>query len=433
VSVPVVRKRQMRAFRPALQRVAVLAEAVSTPAIAFIMIPVMVATAGRDGLGHFVFVQATVATVAVAGMGLSLAAINAVARDGVPDTGRQAGGALAALAFAGLAAGLIVLVAMTPMSEWVSGWGAVPSEVVRPGLLWAALQLPAPVVLSLLKGRGRFVEAALVELSAKTVVYGVFVVLLTQGGTVPLVRALHGAVAAEALALVLRVAVAGWLVGGGMLRLPRGPGHYRSLLKFSGGVWLQAGSSLVFNTLDKFIVGAIAGPAVLGAFAATTTITSLMHFVPATVASVHVPRIATTHASGGDLRVVRARLARETNALIALLGACVVAVLWIGQHTSVWPVLEVPEHSGPLLAIVFAYAVLSLGIVDYSMLLGVSRTRAIGSVNLIASLVAGVLLVAGSVAASILWVAVGRVVYAVVCTTGLRIQARRAALDPSLT
>jgi O-antigen/teichoic acid export membrane protein len=419
----------MRASRPALQRIAVLAEAVSTPAIAFVMIPFLVATVGRTGLGQFVFVQAIAATMAVVGMGLSLSAINAVARHGVEGGSRQPGGALAALVVAGVAAALLALVSITGLPDWVASWGGVPAEIVRPGIVWAALQLPAPVLLSFLKGRGRFVEAALVELSAKAFVYGVFVVLLTHDGPSPLAGAVKGVAFAEALALGFRVLAAGRLAGGGILRLPQGLEHYNALLRFSGGVWLQAGSSLVFNTLDKFIVGAIAGPAVLGAYAATATIASLIHFVPATVASVHVPRIAAAHAAGDNCGAIRARLAREVRILGLLLCACVVAVLWVGQHISVWPMLELPEQAGPLVAIVLAYAVLWLSIVDYSMLLGASRTRAIGSVNLVASLVASVLLVAGTLTASVLWVAAGRAFYAVVCTTGLRLRARSVGLD----
>jgi O-antigen/teichoic acid export membrane protein len=300
----------------------------------------------------------------------------------------------------------------------------VPAEIVRPGIVWAALQLPAPVVLSLLKGRGRFVEAALVELSVKALVYGIFAVLLAGGGQSPLVGALHGAIVGEALGLGLRVVVAARLAGGGLLHLPQGPGHYRNLLQFSSGVWLQAGSALVFNTLDKFIVGAIAGPVVLGSYAATATIASLIHFVPATVASVHVPRIAAAHATGDNCGQIRVRLAREMRILGLLLCVCVAAMLWVGQHISVWPMLELPEHAGPLVAIVFAYAVLLLGVVDYSILLGASRTQAIGSVNLVASLVASLLLITGSLIASIAWVAAGRALYAVVYTLGLRMRAR---------
>jgi O-antigen/teichoic acid export membrane protein len=393
--------------------------------LAFVLIPVVTATAGTVGLGHFVFVQALCTTMSVIGLGLSLSSINSVARHSASGGTRQAGDVRAALVVAGVASLLIMLAAFTPLSELVARSGAVPAEIVRLGLVWAALQLPGPILLALLKGRERFVAAAIVELSAKAAVYGVFVaVLLTSGGD-PLVTALKAAIATEALALGWRWLAATRLTGGGLLPLPRTAAEYRALFRFSGGVWLQATSSLAFSTLDKFVVGVVAGPAVLGAYAATAQIASLIHFVPSAVASVQVPRIAAAQSSVQGLAGVRAVLAGEMRALTLLLTACAIAFIVVGQFWPVWPVLQVPGQGGPLAALLVAYGVLALAIVDYTVLLGTSKTRAIGAANLAGSLVACALLVTGAVAGSLLVVALGRVGYALVCAAGLRRGARQ--------
>lgn len=409
---------------PTLQRLAVLAEAASTPVLAFVLIPVVTATAGSVGLGHFVFVQALCTTMSVVGLGLSLSSINAVARHSAASSTRQADEVRAALVVAGIAAALIALAASTPLSDLVARSGAVPAEIVRLGFVWAALQLPGPVLLALLKGRERFVAAAIVELVAKALVYGVLVAMLLSAEGAPLVPALEAAIVAEALALVWRWLAATRLAGGGLGPVPRTQEEYRSLFRFSGGVWLQATSSLAFSTLDKFVVGVVAGPVVLGAYAATAQIASLIHFVPSAVASVQVPRIAAAQASAQGLANVRGGLAKEMRTLTLLLAGCAVAFITASQFWPVWPVLQVPGQAGPLAALIVAYAVLALAIVDYTMLLGTSRTRAIGTANLAGSLVACALLVAGAVAGSLLVVALGRVGYSLVCAAGLRRQAR---------
>ncbi len=83
---------------PALKRVAVLAEAASTPVLAFVLIPVVTAAAGTVGLGHFVFVQALCTTMSVIGLGLSLSSINSVARHSATGGTRQAEDVRACLA-----------------------------------------------------------------------------------------------------------------------------------------------------------------------------------------------------------------------------------------------------------------------------------------------------------------------------------------------
>ena len=76
-------------------------------------------------------------------------------------------------------------------------------------------------MLALLKGRERFVAAAVVELAAKAAVYGAFVIVLARGGPEPLVGALRAVIVAEALALAWRWAAATRLVGGGVPARPR--------------------------------------------------------------------------------------------------------------------------------------------------------------------------------------------------------------------
>ena len=73
-------------------------------------------------------------------------------------------------------------------------------------------------------------------------------------------------------------------------------------------------------------------------------------------------------------------------------------------------------------ALLAAYTVLALVIVDYTMLLGTARTRAIGTAGLLGSVFACGLLIAGSVSESLLVVATSRLVYALVWAAGLRRQ-----------
>jgi O-antigen/teichoic acid export membrane protein len=163
---------------------------------------------------------------------------------------------------------------------------------------------------------------------------------------------------------------------------------------------------------------------VLGAYAATAQIASLVHFVPSVVASVHVPRIAAAQSSPAGLASARETLSREMRVLVALLGACALALIVAGHYSTLWPSLDVPGQAGTIAALLAAYTVLALVIVDYTMLLGTARTRAIGTAGLLGSVFACGMLIVGSVSESLLVVATSRLVYALVWAAGLRRQSR---------
>jgi hypothetical protein len=95
-----------------------------------------------------------------------------------------------------------------------------------------------------------------------------------------------------------------------------------------------------------------------------------------------------------------------------------------GHYSTLWPSLDIPGQAGAVAALLAAYTVLALVIVDYTMLLGTARTRAIGTAGLLGSVFACGLLVAGAVSESLLVVATGRLGYALVWAAGLRRQSR---------
>ena len=407
-------------MRPILGRAAVLAESASTPAIGFLLTPLIVGFLGVESLGHFIVAQAIVVAVAVGTAGSASAIVNAVAstEGGSTSADRVAAGRLLAALWC---LGIILVFCGTGVPQWGEHLGVAPARVIGAAGVWGGLQAFAPVLLAPLKGQQKFIEAAGIELFSRLLVYGTFLFALLSRWQSELSGLLQVVVFGEVLALVFRACCVHVLCGASQafFALPTRTGLGWTW-RFSSGVLLQGVSGLAFNSADKFLVGLLAGPTMLAAYGATVQVVSLVHFVPAALAAIHIPRLVAARDNPRRWTSGVWALRKENLLLTSGMLFVVLFSLVLLGYVDSWPKLPVPEHLSLYGLILIAYISLAAATAEHALLTASARTRTAGNVALLAAIGAGSVLAAGLMLESLNLVAGGRLAFALSTLLGWR-------------
>jgi O-antigen/teichoic acid export membrane protein len=219
----------------------------------------------------------------------------------------------------------------------------------------------------------------------------------------------------------MRAIVVRSIVGPGSLVASGALPELRWVLHFARGVWAQSAAGLAFNTLDKFLVGVVGGAAILGGYGALVQLTSLIHFVPASVATVHTPRLIQTardDESSVRFESLLQRLSREINLIVIALSVTVSVLGFFVWRFSLWPLLPLSEYWWTAVLIYVAYIVLAKAISCHSQLIAYGMTSSIGRVTLIAAALSSMTLCIGWMIESVLLLAVSRLVFSMAILIG---------------
>lgn len=245
---------------------------------------------------------------------------------------------------------------------------------------------------AVLKGLEHFRQQSLIEMSSRTVqvIASVAAAWLTRD--VRVVLTTYCSVCAVSVGV--RLTVLRLIVGRVRLfSLPAKSDWYR-LLRFGGWMWLNAAATVAFGTVDRIVVGRVAGPAVAAEYNIYIQLAQLVHFIPSSLFAFSFPLFsrlgADTQLNMPAIRSVYKRYFRLAAIISVSLG--LVLLIFKRMILSLFGGTVVhAQHNPAFIVLVVSFVTLSLNVIPYFLGLGLGNARSVSVVTSI-SMFASILL-----------------------------------------
>lgn len=390
-------------------------------ALALLTIPLLIRALGVEEYGLWMLASAVVGIVALAEAGLPIATTVFVSRDlangdaaGLSHTLSVTFGAMLALA---TAAG-VVLIAFGPVIA-----GAMPNlQAAQRDALGAALRIGGVVIWARLLQQVLIgVEQAYNRFGPMNVLNTLQVALTTLGlvGVAWLggrtVAMMAWSAAAAIVVLGLHAGLGWRLLRGAQVGWAWSRAKFREVAGFSALTWATNLGGVMFSQVDRVIVGALLGPAGLGAYAAITSIAAQVNTFSALSVQPVLPRISAAIAreETGSLSLRRTlKKAFATNfAVVLVVGVTLIAAaplivaLSLSEGSS-------PEAVTATRLAVAIYMVYSLNAVGYYVLFAAKAVAVSLAVNLASGMLALTLIAVLAASFGLIGAIAGNVGYA---------------------
>jgi O-antigen/teichoic acid export membrane protein len=364
---------------------------VAAPALgALVFTPLVFAQLGYEAYGGYAMLIAVAALGNLAGLGLTVTATRHVAQ--YRNAGQEArlarflAACTAMLALAMLLA-VACLAAGVPLAAWLGLWGGANVSLplvagLAAGSLFAAQLLDA-FLSACLKGGERFRTLSMIDLGGRPGAWAALWIA-TLFSKRPEICVLAQAAAILALSFVKLRSLQNALPGISLRpRFEAAP--MREVLAYSRWPWLQSIGGVLFNSVDRLLVGAILGSAALAVYTVAVQLGQMAHNLAVAIFQQLLPAASRLHAENEQRRL--AGLAGHAQwcalALSVVMAVAIVAGtrtfldLWMGEDFAV-------RHGEVVMWLLLAYAGLAANTASYFILAAVGRIREAATVNVLA-------------------------------------------------
>jgi O-antigen/teichoic acid export membrane protein len=233
-----------------------------------------------------------------------------------------------------------------------------------------------------LKGLEQFKWQSLVEVVMRSLlaISSVAAALVTRNITA--VLATYCGVCAVTVAV--RVAVLRPLVPRALLMAVPSRTDWSRLLHFGGWMWLTAAAAVAFGTVDRIVVGRVAGPAAAAEYTIYIQLTQLIHFIPLSLFSFCFPVFSKLGVNKEtNMPVISALYKRYFRIALAIalsLGLALLAFRGVILSLFGGPVLHQQDVPAFVL-LVAGFVALSLNVLPYCLALGVGSAKFVSLVS----------------------------------------------------
>ncbi len=365
-------------------------DSVSTPLASLLMAAGLVRTVGAAEYGIIVVALAVSNLSAAVNPAIAATTIKFISEASAKGNGANIAKIITAGLLAVTAVDLILLLAVIgfgpSLSNWIFGLQiAKATPHIEVMLLLAVtsvcLQQLDGVFAATLKGLQLFKQQSLTEVVSRgaLVIAAISVAWISKD-----VRAVLAAYCCVCAASILgRAAVVSAYVGrNGLFAAPGA--DVANLVRFGRWMWLNAIATMAFVTVDRIIVGRVAGPAAAAEYNIYMQIAQLVHFVPASIFAFTYPVFsrlgANSQSTMETIRILYGRYAR----VAGYMGVALVSIVLILRNDllSVFgrAVLQ-QRHDLVFSLLVMGFGVLSLSVVPYYLALGIGTPRFVSLVT----------------------------------------------------
>jgi O-antigen/teichoic acid export membrane protein len=372
-------------------------DSASTPLASLLMAAGLVRTVGAAEYGIVVVALAVSNLSAAVNPAIAATTIKFISEASAKGKGADIAKIITAGLLAVTAVDLILMLTIIGFGPFLSHWIFGPQIAkttphIEVTLLLAVtsvcLQQLDGVFAATLKGLQLFKQQSLAEVVSRgtLVIAAISVAWISKD-----VRAILAAYCCVCAASILgRAAVVSAYVGGTGLFAAPGAADVANLVKFGRWMWLNAIATMAFVTVDRIIVGRVAGPAAAAEYNIYMQIAQLVHFVPASIFAFTYPVFshlgANTQSTIETIRSLYGRYAR----VAGYMGVALVSIVLILRNDllSVFgrAVLQ-QRHDLVFSLLVMGFGVLSLSVVPYYLALGIGTPRFVSLVTSVSMVV----------------------------------------------
>jgi O-antigen/teichoic acid export membrane protein len=260
------------------------------------------------------------------------------------------------------------------------------------------LQQIDSVFAATLKGLEQFGRQAAVELFSRGMLVGAALVTASFTRNVHWVLVAY-CCAAGAASIIRAIVVARSRDPAPLFSLPLRE-DLSKLFSFGGWMWLNALATIAFSTVDRIVLGRIAGAAAAAEFNIYVQLAQLVHFIPASLFAFSYPmfsRLGVHKIQNGF--ILRQLYRRYFRAAISI-GTLIAVIEIIFRHKLLMLVggSNFPQHDLPFALLILGFFLLCLNVVPYCLCLGLGTSRVVSlvtSISMLFSVLATAFLIPG--------------------------------------
>jgi len=386
------------------------------PLLLFASTPYFLRVLGTEQYGLWMLLTATVGVGVVLNTGTGAATIRlvseALGRGDRDRVGVIVRGGLAVALIGGTCLGLFMLMLFAVMGDLLFERMGDLRLVRLVGVFAAPLVLLEQldnVLAAAIRGAERFERLALLEVATRTSqMIGALGAVSIGGGI-------------ETVFTVLIVVAVGRLIAkASLVRRTFDMNNFLPLWTKAGDLlhlskwgWIQGLGAMLFNSADRFMVGALLGATALSHYSVILMLPQQIHAIAAAGASVVFPRVSRTTRSHQSLAL--ANVMRIPLLSVAAFSMLAAASLWVFGDLIFGFWLSAPLPPNVMIAyrlLVLAYFLLALNTVPHFTLLGLGKLRFIALLNVVAGAIATVMMLLVTNDYGIVGVGACRVLYA---------------------
>jgi O-antigen/teichoic acid export membrane protein len=274
-----------------------------------------------------------------------------------------------------------------PLSSLLFGIRIANSRVDIASILVLAvtsvcLQQVDSVFSAALRGLERFSRQALMEVSARIVLIGAVLTAAWTTRDTRSVLTVYCCVCAAA-AVARSFALMSVLGARGLYVRPT-LDSFRGLLRYGSWMWLNAIATIAYGTVDRILVGRVAGASAAAEFSIYLQLAQLVHFVPASLFGFSLPVFSRLSANmvrnAQEIAHLYSRYLLGASSIGLSIGLCII----VGIH----PLLNMLggsafqyKHVASLILLVLGFFILSINVIPYYLTLGMGRSRDVSIVT----------------------------------------------------
>ncbi|HEX2997775.1 MAG TPA: oligosaccharide flippase family protein [Oculatellaceae cyanobacterium] len=154
------------------------------------------------------------------------------------------------------------------------------------------------------------------------------------------------------------------------------PARLRTMLSFSGYMFLESGAVVLLQNVDRVIVGFTLGPAIAGVYSVGTSVGLRMSMVIGQATQVMIPYASLKDSTADHLRlyIIFRKLSQYVSLFVAVLGSLL--ILWMNEILALWisPAYAV-SYSNIFRILIIGYGWLSLVRPAHQTLTGLGKVR----------------------------------------------------------
>jgi O-antigen/teichoic acid export membrane protein len=254
------------------------------------------------------------------------------------------------------------------------------------------LQQVDSVFSAALRGLERFRRQAIMEMSARVVLIGAVLTSAWITHDTRSVLIAYCCVCAAA-AVARSFALMSVLGADGLYTRPTSA-SFRGLLRYGSWMWLNAIATIAYGTVDRILVGRVAGASAAAEFSIYLQLAQLVHFVPASLFGFSLPVFSRLSANMARNSLELKHLYSRYLLGASSIGLSIALCITVGIH----PLLKMVggsafqyQHVASLILLVLGFFILSINVIPYYLTLGMGRSRDVSFVTG-ASMIASILL-----------------------------------------
>jgi O-antigen/teichoic acid export membrane protein len=370
---------------------------VSTPLASLLMAAGLVRTVGASEYGIIVVALAVSNLSAAVNPALAATTIKFVSEAAVRGKGAKIANTITAALFAVLAVDVILVLGAIGFGASLSNWifGPLISKttphiemILLLAVVSVCLQQLDGVFAAALKGLQLFKQQGLFEMVSR----GTLVISAIAVSWISMdVRAILTAYCCIcAASIVGRAAVLSASIGrNGLFAAPSRSDAVR-LVRFGRWMWLNAVATMAFTTVDRIIVGRVAGPAAAAEYNIYMQIAQLVHFVPASLFAFTYPVFSRLGANRQSTIETIKNLYSRYARLAVFMGVALASIILVLRHDllSVFGrTVLLQRHDLAFSLLVMSFTVLSFSVVPYYLALGIGSPRFVSLVTSVSMVV----------------------------------------------